>query len=446
MSKTKLGEAEGSDSSASDDPKDQGDFGVLKSNSPESGSSKPDRWKALRVRNVKLYLVGQSISTVGGFVQGFAQTILVLRLTDDAQAFTTTVLLQFVPMILLGPWGGLVADRVDNRKLLVLTSSLSILSASILTKMVLEGSATVGKVQIIALLFGFVVAFERPAAQAILSELASPQDMPNAVALNGMIPPVARLLGPVIGVVLSETVDLAWCFALNAVSYLGVIGAMLMVRKSEFFPRKKTVRSKGQLRDGFRYAWATPKVRTPLVTMFIVGTLAFNFTSVMPLMNRLTFKTGPRWLTAALAVSAIGSILGGYLFAGYKAPSARSLAAATSAFGVTVLGLALAPNVWIWVALGIPVGAAATWFTTAVTSLLQSNTEPAMLGRVMALFGIMFLGTTPIGAPIVGFLTKQVSARAPFILAGIATMITGAVLWRAEQQPPAKTNGSIERS
>jgi MFS family permease len=198
---------------------------------------------------------------------------------------------------------------------------------------------------------------------------------------------------------LVETVELAWCFAVNAISYIAVIVAVLLMKSAEFYPRRKTERAKGQLRDGLRYAWQTPPVRTPLLAMVVVGTLAFNFTTVMPLMNRFEFGNNSRWLTAALSASAVGSLVGGAVLAGKRESTQRTLALAAIAFAVTLLALALAPAVWVWVLVGIPVGMAATWFTSAVTTLLQRNSSPSMLGRVMALFGIAFLGTTPLVQP-----------------------------------------------
>ncbi len=367
---------------------------------------------------------------IGSFVQTFAQTILILRLTPSAQVFTTTIIFQFLPLLVLGPWGGLVADRVDNRTILILTSALSLATAGGMAWLVHSGGVSVGRVQAIALVFGMVSAFERPAAQAILSELAGPNDMASAVALNAMIPPIARLLGPVIAGILVETVELAWCFAVNAVSYIAVIVAVLMMRADEFYPRRKAERAKGQLRDGLRYAWQTPPVRTPLLAMVVVGTLAFNFSTVMPLMNRFTFGNHARWLTAALSASAVGSLIGGAVLAGKRESSQRTLALAAVAFAVSLLALALAPFVWVWVLVGVPVGVAATWFTTAVTTLLQRNSAPSMLGRVMALFGIAFLGTTPIGAAMVGFLTEHGNARAPFEVASLGTLICGLLLYQ----------------
>jgi MFS family permease len=158
--------------------------------------AKGDRWKALRVRNLKYYVIGQSLSMVGSFVQGFAQTILILRLSSSAQVFTATMVFQSIPLLLLGPWGGLVADRIDNRKILILTSTLSLITAGALAWLVHTEGVSVGRVQALALLFGVVSAFERPAAQAILSELAGPNDMANAVALNAMIPRSLDCSGP----------------------------------------------------------------------------------------------------------------------------------------------------------------------------------------------------------------------------------------------------------
>lgn len=411
----------------------------------ESGTApaKGDRWKALRVRNLKYYVVGQSLSMVGSFVQGFAQTILILRLSPSPQVFTAIIIFQTVPLLILGPWGGVVADRIDNRLILILTSGLSLTTAGVLAWLVHSGGANIGRMQMLALLFGVVSAIERPAAQAILSELAGPNDMANAVALNAMIPPIARLLGPVIAGILVETVELAWCFAINALSYVAVIVALAFLRSAEFYPRRKAERAKGQLRDGLQYAWRTPPVRTPLLAMVVVGTLAFNFTTVMPLMNRFSFGNNPRWLTAALSASAVGSLVGGAVLAGKRESSQRTLALATIAFALTLLVLALAPVVWVWVLVGIPVGIAATWFTTAVTTLLQRNASPPMLGRVMALFGIAFMGTTPIGATLVGYLTQHVDARAPFVLAGIGTFLCGLVQLRSDKHAGA-TNQSGE--
>jgi MFS family permease len=416
---------------------------------PGSAPAKGDRWKALRVRNLKYYVVGQAVSMVGSFVQMFAQTILILRLSPNAQVFTTTIIFQFLPLLVLGPWGGLVADRFDNRTILILTSTLSLTTAAALAWLVHSGGASVTHVQALAFVFGIVSAFERPAAQAILSELAGPDDIANAVALNAMIPPIARLLGPVVAGILVETVELAWCFAVNALSYVAVIVAVVLLRPTEFYPRRKADRAKGQLRNGFSYAWQTPPVRTPLLAMVIVGTLAFNFSTVMPLMNRFTFGNHPRWLTAALSASAIGSLIGGAVLAGKRESSQRTLALAAVAFALTLVALALAPAVWVWVLAGVPVGITATWFTTAVTTLLQRNSSPAMLGRVMALFSIAFLGTTPIGAAMVGLLTQHVNARAPFVLASIGTLTCGLALLRSNprelalESAPSPTAGAI---
>jgi MFS family permease len=397
------------------------------------------RFSSLKNYNVRLYVFGQGLSMVGTFVQMIAQAWLVLGITKSATAFTSTIILQYLPLLVFGSWGGLVADRIDNRKLLLTTSSLAGAFALVLGVLTQTHRVTLAIVQVLAFTLGTVSAFERPAAQAYLNELAGPIDTPNAVAVNAMIFPFARLVGPAIAGLLLTNFGSGPCFLVNAVSYLFVIGALLKVRLELVHDRTRTPRAKGQLADGVRYAWHNPAVRTPLITIFVVGTLAFNFTTVMPLMAKYTFHKGAAWLTAAQSVSAVGSLLGGWLMATLRTHTNKILGLTSVMFGMGLFLLAAAPNIWWWIGIGFPVGVAATWFSTSCTTLLQMNTDPAMLGRVMALYSIGFLGTTPLGAAVVGVLTNSLSARAPFLIGGPITALVGVALMVAAHRTNARS-------
>lgn len=387
--------------------------------------SSTSRFAALQGFNLRVFVVGSTLSYVGSFVQMFAQSWLVLSITGDRASLPYSIGLSTLPLLLFGTWGGSVVDRLDNRRLMMFTTTANATLALVLAVLVQRGQISVGAVYIVATVSGFVSVFERPAMQAVLSELAPPEHITSAVALNAMVFPIARLLGPPLASLVIAASSIAACFYVNAASYLFFFAALLLLRRRDMIARVARCPRKGMVTAGLRYARHNPVVGPVLLGMFFVGLAGFNFTTVMPLMAKYTFHVSEGRLSVPLSLSAVGSIAAGIAVAGLKRPTIRWLGVCAVSFGVLLAMYGGAPSYLGWVLVSLPVGFAATVYTTMVTQLLQKSSRPDMLGRVMALYGIAFLGTTPLGALCVALLSTSFSTRAPFLVGGTVVFLTG---------------------
>jgi MFS family permease len=389
----------------------------------------------MRRPNVRRYLIGQTISFIGSFAQGFAQVLLVLDISNDKLAVPLVLALQTLPLLLLGSFAGSVADRVDNRRLLLGTTVASAFLAALLGVVVAFDRATVAVVSGFALVYGMVAVFERPAAQAILSELAPADEIAGVVSLNAMIPPIARLAGPPLAGLLTAVGGFSIAFYANALSYAAVAYAVVRMQRADMFERRKATQRKGLVKAGFVYARSDPIVGPTLALMFIVGFAAFNFSTALPLMAKFTFGLKPSdshdagLIALVQTVSAVGSLFAGVVIGWFSKPTVITQAVWAVIFGVSLVGMGVAPTYWWWVVVALPVGVMATGFTTVTTMILQTSSRPEMLGRVMALFSIAFLGTTPLGALVVAWLGSVINARAPFVAGGVATAVGGLALF-----------------
>lgn len=389
------------------------------------------RFAAFGNRNFRLHFVGQTISSVGSWTQTLAVTWLVLETTDRADRLGLVVALQFLPMLVLGAPAGALADRVDNRRLLLFTSAVSGLLAAAFGVVVATGHAGMGWIGALTLLLGLVLAVERPAMQAILYELVGPDLLPSAVAVNSTINSVSRLIGPALAGALIATVGVTVCFAVNAVSYLVVMAAIRAMRAVELVPRPLTGRTRGKVREGLAYVRSHADVRRPLLVMTVVGTVAYNFQTTFPSIVRFGFDRGAGSVGTALSVSAVGSIGGGIYIAGVRPHARRTLAITLTGLAAACTALGLAPTFWSFVAVSVVLGFASATFQSVNTVVLQQATEPSMQGRVMALHQMAWFGTTPIGALLVGWVIEVSSPRVPFVLGGLAALVCAvAVAWR----------------
>ncbi|HLI73969.1 MAG TPA: MFS transporter [Acidimicrobiales bacterium] len=389
-------------------------------------------FRSLRVRNYRLYFVGQIISVSGTWMQSVAQAWLVVRyLAPRNQAgvdLGITMALQFLPMLLFGAWGGLVADRLDKRRLLFATQSAGGVLALVLGLLVTVGHGPAGvarlwEVYLLALLLGVVNLFDNPARQTFVIEMVGKRDLPNAVSLNSIIMNGARVIGPALAGVLIATVGLGVCFLVNAASYVAVIAALALMRRSELEPSQLVERAKGQLRDGLRYAWRTPNLRAPLVLVFVVGLLAYNFTVLLPLLARETFHGGAGTLAVLTSLMAGGAVVGGLVVANRGKPDIHRLTAIGMAFGVLIAAVALSPTLTTAAILIVVMGALSIGFIATANATIQLRVEPTMRGRVMALYAIGFLGTAPIGAPLVGWISQTSSPRVALLVGASATVL-----------------------
>ena len=378
------------------------------------------RFAAFQHPNFRRYFAGQVISSVGSWLQSLAVTWLVLDMTGRSDRLGIAVALQFLPMLVFGAPAGVLADRVDNRRLLLVTSALSAALALAFGLVVGAGTPSLWVIYSLTFLSGVVLAVERPAFQALLYQLVGKDVLPSAVAANSTIMSMSRLVGPALGGVMIAATGIASCFYANAVSYLVVFAALAGLRRASLVPRPRGSRAKGGLRDAIAYVRANPDVRRPLVVMSVVGMIALNFQTTFPSMVRFGFDRGAGAVGTAMSVSAIGSILGGLYIAGVTPHPRRTLAAVLAAFAVMMMLIAASPGYLAFLALGIPLGFASASFQSVDTVILQQATEPSMQGRVMALQQMAWFGTTPMGAVLMGWVIDAVSPRAPFAIGGVA--------------------------
>ena len=379
-------------------------------------------FRAMSVRNYRLYFVGQLISTSGTWMQSIAQAWLVFQLTGSGVALGVTTALQFTPMLLAGAWGGVVADRVEKRRLLIGTQAASGLLALVLGAVTAFGVVELWMIYGLALALGAVNAIDNPARRAFVAEMVGTEHLTNAVSLSSAMFTSARVIGPAIAGLVIASFGVSWCFFANGLSYVAAVAAFALMRRDEFFAVSPVPKRKGQLREGLRYAWSTPALRLPLVLTAVIGTLAWNFQVVLPLLARQTFGGDAGTFGTMYALMSVGSVVGALVTAHQARSTQRFLLGAALAFGAVLVLAAIAPTLAIEMLALVLVGGAGIAFTAMANGVLQTETAPEMRGRVMALFSVAFLGSTPIGGPIVGWVSEQLGPRAGLWLGAVATL------------------------
>ena len=388
-------------------------------------------FRSLRIRNFRLFFVAQLISVSGTWMQAVAQAWLVLHLTGSGVALGIVVGLQFLPMLLLGPFGGLVADRADKRNLLFATQSAGALLALALGTLVVTDSVVLWQVYLLAGLLGVVNLFDNPARQTFMIEMVGRDDLPNAVSLNASVMNASRVVGPAIGGVIITVFGLGICFFVNAASYVAVIVGLAMMRISELHPTEPVARARGQVREGFRYVWATPTLRNVLLAVSLIGIFAYNFTVTLALLAKVTFHGGAGAYAVLTSCMGAGAVIGGLVAAHRARPTPRLLQVLALIFGGLLAAVALAPTLLAADLLIVLMGAASIGFIATANATLQLTSDPAMRGRVMALYAMAFLGTTPIGAPLVGAIAQWTNPRVALLTGAMATVLSaGLLMWR----------------
>jgi MFS family permease len=379
-------------------------------------------FRSMSVRNYRLYFTGQLISTTGTWMQSIAQAWLVLQLTGSGLALGVLVALQFTPVLVAGAWGGLVADRVDKRRLLVGTQVAAGALALVLGAVTALGVVQLWMIYVLALGLGAVNAIDNPARRAFVVEMVGTEHVSNAVSLSSAMFMAARVIGPAIAGLVIAGIGVSWCFLANGVSYGAAVLAFLVMRPDEFFAVEPVPKRKGQLREGLRYAWSTPALRVPLLLTAVIGTLAFNFQVVLPLLAKQTFGGSAETFGALYACMSVGSVVGALVSAHEARATLRFVLGSTLVFGVALLAAAFAPTLGVEMLVLVPVGAAGVAFTAMANGVLQSESAPEMRGRVAALFTVAFLGSTPIGGPIIGWVSQLLGPRAGLWVGGAATL------------------------
>lgn len=385
-------------------------------------------FSSLRIHNYRLFAGGQVLSNTGTWMQRIAQDWLVLDLTHSSTAVGITTALQFLPLLLFGLYGGVIADRYSKRTLLLITQSLMGLTGLALAALTLSGQVQVLHVYALAFVLGLATVVDNPARQTFVSELVGPDQIRNAVSLNSANFQTARITGPAVAGVLISAVGSGYAFLLNGLSFVAPIVALLLMRTGELHPSERAPRSKGQLREGLRYVRAHPELMWPIVLVGFIGTFGFNFPIWLTAFTDTVFHAGPGTYALLNSLMAVGSVAGALLAARRGHSRMRLMVGAALAFGILEMAAAFTPYFWLFAVLMAPLGIVGLTFNVTANSSVQMASDPMMRGRVMSLFIMVFMGGTPIGGPLLGWVTDTYGARVGFVSGGLISAVVAAVV------------------
>ncbi len=395
-----------------------------------------DTFRSLRSHNFRLFFVGQIISQTGTWMQMVAIGLLVLDLTDSGVAVGLVTAAQFLPILVLGAWGGVLADRRDRHHLLLIMNAIGAAVALSFAVLVLTDAHQLWSIYVLTFAAGTVTALENPTRRAFVTDLVPDIDVPNAVGLNSTLMTGSRVVGPAVAGALIAGPGIGWCFAVNAVSYLPQLWLFARMNRAAFRPSDRVAKAKGQLREGLRYVWGQPDLRLPLLLVTAVGTLAFNFSVILPLFATRDLDGGPATFTTLFSIMSIGSVLGALAIARRTHATTAFLSRCTVALGVSMTFLAIAPVTALAYLAVIPVGITSVMVISGSNAVVQLGTDPAMRGRVLALLAVVFLGSTPVGGPITGWISEEFGARWALGLGAATALTAGLLTLRALRSRP----------
>ena len=385
-------------------------------------------FSSLRIRNYRLFFLGQVVSNTGTWMQRIAQDWLVLSLTGSSAAVGITTALQFLPMLLFGLYGGVLVDRLPKRPVLLVTQTAMGVTGVLLAFLTLSGHVQVWHVYLAAFAVGLATVVDNPARQSFVSEMVGPGQLQNAVSLNSANFQSARLVGPAVAGVLITGVGTGWAFLFNGLSFVAPIAGLLLMRARDLNAVERAPRGKGQLREGLRYVAGRPELLWPIVLVGFIGTFGFNFPVWLSAFADDIFDAGAGAYSLFNTLIAVGSLAGALLAARRGRPRLRVLIAAAVGFGVLEMAAAVAPNLWLFALLMVPIGIAGLTVNVTANTAVQMGTDPAMRGRVMALFMMVFMGGTPLGAPLVGWITDTYGSRVGFAAGGLVSAVSAATI------------------
>jgi MFS family permease len=384
-------------------------------------------FSALSVPNFRRYYAGQAISLVGTWMQSVAQSWLVYVLTHSATDLGLAVALQTLPVLVLGPYGGVIADRVDKRRLMVVLQSAMGVQALVLGVLTVTGLVRFWEILVLAVILGLNNTFENPTRQSFVLEMVGPHEVRNAVSLNSTLFNAARAVGPAVAGVLIATVGVGICFLLNAASFVAVVFSLVTMDPAKLQPSPPAGRAKGQVREGFRYVAHAPRLLVPLIMMAIVGTLAYEFQVVLPVVAKGTFHGGAEDYGFMTAAMGIGAVVGGLITAARGRTGLRPFTVAAAGLGLAMALAAFSPLLAVELVALAVVGYASVSFLATGNTTLQLESEPNMRGRVMSLWAVAFLGTTPLGGPLLGWIIATSNARVGLAVGAGACLLAAAI-------------------
>ena len=411
---------------------------------PHPTPAPPDTstFRSLRHRNFRLFFTGQLISQTGTWLTMVAQTLLVLSLTKSGVTLGLLTAAQFGPVLVLGAWAGAIADRADKRKLLMTVQLLAMVQSLALGAVVLAGWASVPVIFALAAVQGVLTAFDNPARRAFVVEMVPTEDLSNAVSLNSAVMTGSRVVGPAAAGGLVLWVGYGWPFIIDAVSYVAVLAGLFLMRPEELNRSAPMVKAKGQVREGLRYIRSQPMLFVPIVMMAIIGTFAFNFSVTVPLLVDGPLGGGTTTFTLLFSVLSLGSLIGALVTARRTEVTSKQLVVSAGGFGVTMLLLAAAPNLGLAFPAAVLLGLASIAFMTSSTAIVQVLAGPEYRGRVLAIQGMVFLGSTPIGGPLVGWISDVAGPRSGVAVGGVACLVAAVYGARALHVPTGLRRGT----
>ncbi|NHU85244.1 MFS transporter [Kocuria sp. JC486] len=391
-------------------------------------------FRSFRHPNYRRWYAGAVVSNVGTWMQRTAQSWLVFaELTDhDTRVMGVVMALQFAPQLLLAPYAGVLVDRADRRRLLVLTQTVMATLALVLGVLIVTGLVTLPLVMAFALALGITTTFDAPARQTFVSQLVEDKDLSNAVALNSTSFNLARLVGPAVAGVLVAAVGSGWVFLLNSLSFAAMLAALWSLDRNLLRASPRASRGRGQIREGFAYVLSRPDLTAVLLTVFLLGTFGLNFAVYLAAMAGTEFGRGPDTFGLLNSVLAAGTLAGALLSAHRPRARLRMIFLGSAGFAVCTFMAAMAPTLWIFAAWLVPTGLSALTVSTTANAYVQTTTDAAVRGRVMSLYMAIFMGGTPLGAPLVGWITSEFGPRwglGSAVFAGLAGVTVGAILW-----------------
>jgi MFS family permease len=386
-------------------------------------------FSSLKIRNYRYYFAGQSISLIGTWMQSVTQSWFVYARTHSGFDVGLVIALQTLPILLLGPVGGTLADRYGKYRTLFYTQAFAGVQALVLAVLALTGNLHLWELYLMAVALGLVNMVDNPTRQTFIVEMVGRDELVNAVTLNSVMANMARAIGPAVAGVMIASVGSGWCFLANALSFSFVLASLRAMHVDELTLAPRALREKGHLSAGFRYVGTTPVVRDALVMMALIGCLTYEFQTTLPLMAGSAFHGDSQTYGFLTAFMGIGAVVGGLIAAGRPGGGPARLVRTAALFGASVMVGALVPSLFLEEAILLLVGACSVTFLALGNATLQLNSEPSMRGRVMSLWSVAFLGSTPVGGPLVGLIAGHFGARYGLGIGGVAALVAAVYGW-----------------
>jgi MFS family permease len=397
------------------------------------GAAVRQSFLSLRNRNYRLFFIGQLVSNTGNWLTLVALTLLVLSETHSGLAVGLLTACQFGPILLFSPFAGLVADRVDKKRLLTFTQIGEMVQSFVLAALAFQPHPSLGALYGVAAVGGVLLAFDNPVRRSFVTEMVPQEDVPNAVTLYSALVATSRIFGPALAGALVVTVGYGWAFSLDGISYLTVLVAIAMMRRSELRPSKPPARAKHQVRDGLRYVRNVPELRISFVMLAIIGVFSYNFSVTFPLLVTKSLHGSDATYTFVYSAFSVGSLAGALVVAHRSQVRFRAIVIGAAALGMAMVGLALVPSVVVALPVAVVLGVASIAYMTSTTAIVQVIAKDSMHGRVLALQTVLMIGTTPLGGPLLGWIADAWGARVPVAIGAVGALGAATYGWVASR-------------